>query len=295
VQPGVVVVGACQVNAYEPSIDGQSEQGRESVQAAPSAMAAVKMHERMRETLLQRPRSRAIRVRRMTPLPPKIEQLLRASSAGQSVVFDADGTLWRGDVGEDFLRFLSARGALLSPPAEGAYAKYDRLHHEDPPRAYAYAVTVMAGLLDSELTALASEFFTSRFTGRIFPYVRPLLARLAEQQLEVWVCSASPRWVVDAGAAALGLEARRVIAVDAELDEQGRLTDRVIAPVAAGPGKVAWLKRKNVAPVLAVGNGDLDLDMLSYAGQGWVIAPPDAAPSALVREAIRRDWPISRL
>lgn len=231
----------------------------------------------------------------MPPLPEIIEQLLGQSTAGQAVVFDADGTLWRGDVGEDFLRYLASRGSLLHPPAEGAYARYDRLNLEDPPAAYAYAVTVMAGLLDSELTALASTFFATRFTGRVFPYVRPLLTRLAALQLEVWVCSASPRWVVEAGAATLGIDPRHVIAVDAVLDAQGRLTDQIIAPVAAGPGKVAWLKRRNVAPLLAVGNGDLDLDMLAYARQAWVIAPPDAAPSALVREALRRSWPISRV
>ena len=41
-------------------------------------------------------------------LPPAVARLvdtITREHAGQSVVFDADGTLWRGDVGEDFLRY----------------------------------------------------------------------------------------------------------------------------------------------------------------------------------------------
>lgn len=226
----------------------------------------------------------------MSTIPSVVKNLLTEPGAGRAVVFDADGTLWRGDVGEDFLRHLCAE--RLVP--EGSYARYDALHQADPPAAYAFAVTVMQGLHDSELTGRATDFFTRRFVGRVFPYVRPLLAQLRATGFEVWVCSASPRWVVEPGAAHLGIDSSRVIAVDTLLDG-GRLTERIIAPVPAGPGKVAWLQRKNLAPVLAVGNGDLDLDMLAFARQAWVIAPPDATPSLLTREANARNWPVSRL
>ncbi len=225
----------------------------------------------------------------MSALPTAVTSVLHEPGAGRVVVFDADGTLWRGDVGEDFLRHLCAEGLV----PEGSYARYDALHQADPPAAYAFAVTVMKGLLDAELAVRATDFFTQRFVGRVFPYVRPLLAQLRTAGYEVWVCSASPRWVVEPGAAHLGIASSQVIAVDAALVE-GRLTERIMTPVPAGPGKVEWLRRKNVAPVLAIGNGDLDLDMLAYAQAAWVIAPPDAAPSLLTRQAKARNWPVSR-
>lgn len=231
----------------------------------------------------------------MNSLPPIVEQLLGQPGAGQSVVFDADGTLWRGDVGEDFLRYLAAGRLLPCAPSEGVYAAYERLNAIDATASYAYAVTIMAGMFERDVVALANRFVTQRFTGRVYPYVRPLLARLAAQHFDVWVCSASARWVVEAGAAVLGIAPDHVIAVDAELDQELRLTSRILEPVTAGPGKVEWLRRKKLAPVLAVGNGDFDLDMLAFARHGWVIAPPDAAPSALVREAQARNWPISRV
>ncbi len=226
-------------------------------------------------------------------LPASIAALVAQPGEGRAVVFDADGTLWRGDVGEDFLRYLAANNLLVAPPREGAYAKYEAVNHHDPAASYAYAVTVMAGMREDELNLHAGTFFRQRFAGRVFPYVRPLVAQLEANGFDVWVCSASPRWAVEAGAVALGLPKARVIAVESEVSD-GRLTSKLLAPVVAGPGKVTWLKRKGVAPLLAIGNGDLDLDMLAFATHAWVVAPPDGSKSMLVREAIARGWPISR-
>jgi phosphoserine phosphatase len=105
------------------------------------------------------------------------------------------------------------------------------------------------------------------------------------------LCSASPRWIVEAGARALGVEPEHVIGVDAEV-EAGVLTDRLRLPVTAGPGKVAWLSRRSVSPGFAAGNGELDLDMLQAAHHRLVVAPPDGIENALVRHARSAGWPI---
>ena len=41
--------------------------------------------------------------------------------------FDADGTIWRGDVGEDFLRELIAKERLIAPPPGDLYAQYEAM------------------------------------------------------------------------------------------------------------------------------------------------------------------------
>lgn len=212
-----------------------------------------------------------------------IDRVLRDLQPGAPVVFDADGTLWRGDVGEDFLRW-AIHGGLI----DARYETYEALLAESPSRAYGWAVEVMAGHVEAELLTHARTFFSERFAGRLFPYVRPLLARLTQHP--VWLCSASPFWMVLPGAEALGVPAERVIGVRCAVD-QGRLTGVVDAPVPAGSGKVTWLQRHGVSPGLAVGNGDLDVDMLTFAARALVIAPPDSS-NALVHHARRHDWPI---
>lgn len=213
-----------------------------------------------------------------------IEKVAR-EHAGQSVVFDADGTLWRGDVGEDFLRFAIHRGLFAA-----SYETYERLLSQSAPRAYAYCVEVMNDQAEEELAQRCAAFFTERFTGKIFPFVRPLLARLEQAGCPVWICSASPRWAVLPGAAALGIPASQVIGVTCPV-LAGRLTGAVDQPVPVGPGKVTWLERRQLAPALAVGNGDFDLDMLAFAQHALVISPPDSR-NHLVAEAQARGWPI---
>jgi phosphoserine phosphatase len=226
-------------------------------------------------------------------LPVPVQQALApflADDSPRAAVFDADGTLWRGDVGEDFLRFLASTGVLPGGGA-GAFARYEALHHERPVDAYAWAVEVMAGLPEDHLRSLCHDFFARRFLGRVYPWVRALFEVLHQRGVSVWICSASPRWIVEAGGQALGVPLERVIGVDAEL-EGGRLTAQVKRPVTAGPGKVTWLERHGLAWGFAAGNGELDVDMLERAPHRLVVATFDGPENALVRRARQDGWPI---
>jgi len=205
-------------------------------------------------------------------------------------VFDADGTLWRGDVGEDLLRYLAAHRHLVGSN-EGVFARYQQLNEVNPVESYAFAVEVMAGLDATHLSRLCDDFFAQRFLGRVFSWVRPTLEVLAQAQVQLWVCSASPRWAVEPGASALGIPGHQVIGVEAELRD-GRLSPVVLRPISAGTGKVHWLTVRGVTPGLCVGNGDLDLDMLEHAPHRLVVAPFDGPENHLVAQARVRGWPI---
>lgn len=222
-----------------------------------------------------------------------LDALLAVPGEGRAVAFDADGTLWRGDVGEDLLRFLAAEGHLPRHRSRsGIYAEYERRVAQDPADAYAYAVEVMEDLPESELEALCARFFQARYEGRVFPWVRGFFDAVRERGYAVWIVSASPRWPVVAGAAALGVPASQVIGVDCEC-EGGRLSRRVKRPVPCGEGKVHWLREHGVRPALAVGNGDLDLPMLAFAERAIAVAPW-GEDNALVQAARDRRWPILR-
>lgn len=212
-----------------------------------------------------------------------LTRLLETLSPGAPVVFDADGTLWRGDVGEDFLRW-----AIHQRFIDAKYETYEALLSQSHARAYGWAVEVMAGLREDEVLEHTRRFFKERFSGRIFPFVRPLLAKLSAHP--VWICSASPWWVVVPGAEALGVPLSQVIGVRCDVVD-GRLTGTVHQPVPCGEGKVTWLQRASLTPGLAVGNGDLDLDMLTFAKRPLVVTPADSS-NGLVAHARRNDWPI---
>jgi phosphoserine phosphatase len=204
-------------------------------------------------------------------LPDDVEALVR--EARGPVVFDADGTLWRGDVGEELLREL------------GHIDEYDRRVREDPIDAYTWAVEIMAGMRESELTVQCARLFSAR--QEVFAFVRPLLARLKN----VWVVSASPIWAVVPGASALGIE--NVIGVACGVKD-GVLDGRVEKPIPCGEGKVLKLRARGIEPALAFGNGELDEPMLELAKRAVVVAPFSGPENGLVRAAQRNGWPVLR-
>lgn len=227
-----------------------------------------------------------------TLMSPATARLLDevCATTGRNVVFDADGTLWRGDVGEDFLRYATHLNLL---PRRATYAEYEDRLERSPADAYGWCVEIFAGLSEHALQGHCDRFFAERFQGRVFSFVRPMLERLSRAGHTAWICSASPRWAVLPGARALGIEPRHVIGVTCAVDANGTLTGVVDAPVPVGPGKVTWLTRRGVNPLLGVGNGDFDVDMLAASERALVIAPPDS-DNGLVRNARERGWPILR-
>jgi len=65
---------------------------------------------------------------------------------GGVALFDADGTLWREDVGEAFLRHLVSLGLVQLPDGSDPYEAYERAVDRDRASGYAYAAQLQAGL-----------------------------------------------------------------------------------------------------------------------------------------------------
>ena len=209
------------------------------------------------------------------------------------MAFDADGTLWRGDVGEELLRALAHQRLLPQKPGPGLYEEYERRVERDPIAAYTWAVEIMEGLAEQTLAAECRRLFAERFSGKLFRWVKPLLSLLQAKGHKVWVVSASPVWAVRPGAAALSIPEAQVIGVKCDV-EAGVLTGRVHTPIPCGEGKVSALKERGSRPALGVGNGDLDLPMLLYSTRALVVAPHQSPDNGLVATARQRNWPVIR-
>ena len=73
-------------------------------------------------------------------------------------LFDADGTLWREDVGEAFLRHLISLGWVQLPDGSDPYEAYERAVDRDRATGYAYAAQLQAGLDVERVEAEARRF-----------------------------------------------------------------------------------------------------------------------------------------
>jgi phosphoserine phosphatase len=217
-------------------------------------------------------------------------------AAGEHAVFDADGTLWDGNVGEAFMYVLAAEGVLPATTGD----EYARLFEKSYDLAYAFATRCLAGHPEAWVQERSRAFFASAWSSRIFPEMRALLEHLALRGVLSWVASASNRWIIQAGAAELEVPAERVIGMSLEVDG-GILSDRLVRPLVNGAGKAEALRQRlPQLPALAGGNSVNDLAMLRLATTDALVVSPEAGPDPrtgedLRAEAVARGWMIRDL
>lgn len=177
-------------------------------------------------------------------------------------LFDMDGTLLAGDIGESTCRLLQEAGRL-SPSLDAAFGgrSWERYLQLAPVEQAILCGEALVGLTVAEIEALVDEAFA---TGRVEP--RPAVCELAAWvalRHRVWVLSGSAEVVVRAAAARLGI--RHVIGLRVGFDGP-ILTGAVERPVPTDEGKirVAWW-RTGRRPVFAIGDSPWDLPLLRTA------------------------------
>lgn len=235
---------------------------------------------------------------RVEPFETVRHRLREAAGASPSgvVAFDGDGTLWSGDIGEDFLEALlaedafSARaGALFTadaarfgvPAREGAKAQLTAIfeaygHGRFPEdRICELIALAVAGRASSEIAAFSTRLVETRgLRSRLHGESVALLDEARALGLEAFVVSASPRPIVVAAARLVGVDPAHVLAATAH-EEGGVSTDAIDAPIPYGPGKVVRLRGAigDRVLVLAAGDNVFDLAMLGEAAVPVAIRP----------------------
>jgi phosphoserine phosphatase len=221
-------------------------------------------------------------------IPPSLQRAVRAAVVpGGVAAFDADGTLWREDVGEAFLRHLVKLGWIRLPDGRDPYQAYERAVERDKRSGYVYAAQLQCGLAEAEVDAEAQRFARTWVPPRLVHAAQELQRVCADAGLRLVVLSASPLPIVRAASPLAGFSEFAAIQVGIR---GGRFTDEVLEPVTYAEGKVAAAFR--VGPLVVACGDSLtgDLALLSAARIPVVVAPSSGSP--LSDEARRRHWPI---
>lgn len=204
----------------------------------------------------------------------------------RAAMFDADGTIWRGDIGDE--AFARGHALVLEStwPTLRAWcakygatvATYDDLVKLALSRGIGAAARAQ-GIADEQWRADLFEMQAWAYAGHtraqiatlahsfdVFPSMLSLLERLRAEGVRIAVVSASHGALVEA--AKLPVDA--VYGMEPALDEQGRTLPK-IARSTYGEGKVAatrdFLGRDDVRPLFAFGDSVLATDraLLAYA------------------------------
>jgi phosphoserine phosphatase len=221
-------------------------------------------------------------------LGKEVEELGRALPGGLAV-FDADGTLWREDIGEAFLKHLVHLGWVRLPDGGDPYEAYERAVDRDKKIGYAYAAQLMAGLSQAAVEAEAVFFASEWVPPRRISDTAGLIELCRAAGLRPFVISASARPIVLTAAPLAGFEAANCRGIETVVRD-GKYTEEIVEPITYAAGKIVSAES---AGRLALACGDSllgDLPMLEAAKLAVAVAPRNGSPLSI--EAHRRAWPV---
>ncbi len=214
-----------------------------------------------------------------------------------AIAFDADGTLWTGDVGDDFVRGFLARGRIERVAAEAmrAIAKefevvvpeengpllpakiYDAYQEGRVPeeRVCEMVAWACAGWTAGEALDLARDV-ASRvdLPSRLHPEVIRVMRWAQGAGIEAFVVSASPLDIVVVAVKDLGIDPAHVIAARCA-EDAGVIQPAALRPIPYGEGKVTRLAEKigNRPLVAAFGDNVFDVSLLRTAAVPVAVRP----------------------
>ena len=180
--------------------------------------------------------------------------------------FDADGTLWDTDLGENFFNYQIDQKHIPLPNAPfDHYIEMKKLNN-DPRDAYVWLAQINKGLPLEQIRSWAQQAFDSIQPKPIFTEQQRLIDLLKSFNVQIYIVTASIKWAVEPGARALGLSNDNVIGVET-LVSDGIITDTPVLPITYRQGKVEALLQKTLSqkPFLCSGNSSGDIELLQAA------------------------------
>lgn len=193
---------------------------------------------------------------------------LKSKNNGTPLVaaFDADGTLWDTDLGENFFQHQIDQKIVKLPDAPFEFYQELKKKNNDPRDGYVWLAQINDGQKISVVREWAQAAFNTIQPSPIFAEQKKLIDLLKANGVQIYIVTASIKWAVEPGALALGLSHDNVIGVETAIVND-LVTTEVVHPVTYRIGKVEALMKKtnSVAPFLSSGNTMGDFELLQKA------------------------------
>lgn len=181
-------------------------------------------------------------------------------------VFDADGTLWDTDLGENFFQFQITEKKMPLPEEPWNHYLELKKKNNDPREAYLWLAQICAGFSLTEIQSWARTALEREYPVPIFPDQKKLIEFFHSQGVRIYIVTASVSWAVQPGAEKLNVPAKNVIGVETKVVE-GSITQEPVMPITYKEGKLAALLKHTYGkyPFFACGNTLGDSALLASA------------------------------
>ncbi len=188
---------------------------------------------------------------------------------------------------EDFVQWMIQKGHF-----DGAlWSDYVATNASDPAAGCLEILRFYTGIEDATIRQHVSTFWQEAGSRAWIQSVVDAISWLDDLGFDVFVVSGTPRIVLDPLPRHLPVLPDRILALELEVDADGRFTGRHSGVPTYGEGKAQRLRDAGCAGVfLAAGNSGLDVEMLRLSQDiKWAIQPDHA----LRRTALDEGWVIT--
>ncbi len=195
-----------------------------------------------------------------------IIELKSRSTEPLIAAFDADGTLWDTDLGENFFHYQIEHKHMPLPPEPFQEYLDKKAINNDPRDAYVWLAQINQGKTLTQVREWATQAYQSIQPSPIFSEQKKLIELFLKNNVEIYVVTASIKWAVEPGARAVGLSNDNVIGVETEV-HNNMISDKAVLPITYRQGKVEALLQhtKGRYPFFASGNSSGDIELLESA------------------------------
>ncbi|MCB0362547.1 MAG: haloacid dehalogenase-like hydrolase, partial [Bdellovibrionales bacterium] len=160
-----------------------------------------------------------------------LEKVIDESEGPFYAAFDADGTLWDTDIGENFFHYQIENRLVENLPPD-PWEHYLKLKKEiSPPAAYLWLAQINRGHSLEEVRAWSQE---CNKKGPAIPYLKgqkKIISFLHSKKVNVYVVSASIKWAIEPAAAIFDIPQERCLGVKTKIDPKGIITDIQDGPI----------------------------------------------------------------
>ena len=179
--------------------------------------------------------------------------------------FDADGTLWRTDMGEAFFDY-QIKHRLVDLPSDPLAHYHDLKENHSKAEAYLWLAQINQGWPLTQVRQWAEACLQDLQPLSTFESQKKLIDHLHKKNVEVYVVTASAKWAVEPAALLYNIPFENVIGIETEVTE-GLVTDKQKGPITYRDGKVQGLLKRSQgdSPFFCAGNTEGDLPLLEAA------------------------------
>lgn len=207
----------------------------------------------------------------VTTVLDKVDSYLKNHAGPHFAAFDADGTLWANDVGENFFQYQIDHCNIPALKKVDPWKHYLALKKEHPPTAYLWLAEICNGYAIGDVEKWAVKA-AEKFKPEVFKEQKEIIAGLQERGIKVYVVSASVEWAVIGALKVAGFTNIKALGVKTKVigrnvsdEPSGFVTWR------EGKRKAFLADTANQFPMLSCGNTMGDLHLLEMS-QGIKIA-----------------------